>query len=95
MNQKYDKEFKMQTVQMILEQGKSVAQTARELGIFDKTLYYWVKSYKEDQQEAFRGKGREKEKDRELRQLQKQIRDLQEENAILKKAPRIFANDPK
>ncbi|WP_408638501.1 transposase [Paenibacillus baimaensis] len=31
MRKKYDKEFKRETVKMIQEQGKSVAQVAREL----------------------------------------------------------------
>jgi len=30
MSQKYDKDFKIQTVRMIQEQGKPVAQVARE-----------------------------------------------------------------
>jgi transposase len=33
MAKKYDKEFKLQTVQMIEEERKAVAQVARELGI--------------------------------------------------------------
>ncbi|WP_422730664.1 transposase [Paenibacillus popilliae] len=32
MTKKYDKEFKLQTIQMIQEEGKAVAQVARELG---------------------------------------------------------------
>ncbi|OUM84465.1 MAG: transposase, partial [Bacillus thermozeamaize] len=39
MSQKYDKDFKIQTVRMIQEQGKPVAQVARELGVSDNTLY--------------------------------------------------------
>ncbi|WP_407946770.1 transposase [Paenibacillus tarimensis] len=29
---KYDKEFRLQTVRLVQEEGKSVAQVARELG---------------------------------------------------------------
>jgi transposase len=46
MSKQYDKEFKIQTVRMIQEQGKSVAQAARELGIAENTLYRWVSEYK-------------------------------------------------
>ncbi|WP_019007738.1 transposase, partial [Cohnella laeviribosi] len=38
MSQKYDKDFKIQTVRMIQEQRKTVAQVARELGVSDNTL---------------------------------------------------------
>jgi transposase len=48
MSQKYDKDFKIQTVKMIQEQGKSVAQAARELGIAENTLYRWISAYKQD-----------------------------------------------
>jgi transposase len=33
MSKNYDKAFKVQTVQMIQEEGKPVSQVARELGI--------------------------------------------------------------
>ncbi|WP_019007260.1 transposase [Cohnella laeviribosi] len=48
MSQKYDKDFKIQTVRMIQEQGKPVAQVARELGVSDNTLYRWISEFKQD-----------------------------------------------
>ena len=57
MSQKYDKEFKIQTVKMIQEQGKPVAQAARELGVSDNTLYRWINEFKQDPVNAFRGSG--------------------------------------
>ncbi|WP_411835263.1 transposase, partial [Paenibacillus barengoltzii] len=53
MTKKYDKEFKLQTIQMIQEEGKAVAQVARELGISDNTLYRWMAEYKKDGAQAF------------------------------------------
>jgi len=89
----YDKEFKTQTVLLVIEEGKPVAQVARDLGISENTLYRWVSEYKQDPQNAFRGSGVLKAEDKTLRDLQKQVRDLQMENEILKKAMRIFAKD--
>jgi transposase len=57
MSQKYDKDFKIQTVRMIQEQGKPVAQVARELGVSDNTLYRWISEFKQDPVNAFRGSG--------------------------------------
>jgi transposase len=48
MAHQYDKDFKLNVVQMVLEQGKHAAQVARELGISLKTVYGWVAKYKED-----------------------------------------------
>lgn len=93
MTKKYDKEFKLQTIQMIQEEGKAVAQVARELGISDNTLYRWMAEYKQDGAQAFPGSGQLKTDDKAVRDLQKRIRDLEEENDILKKAMHYFAKD--
>lgn len=93
MTKKYDKDFKLQTVQMIQEEGKTVAQVARELGISDNTLYRWIAEYKQDGKQAFPGSGQLKPDDKAVRDLQKRVRDLEEENDILKKAMHYFAKD--
>ncbi|EGL81409.1 transposase IS3/IS911 family protein [Caldalkalibacillus thermarum TA2.A1] len=92
----YDLEYKRQTVEYILEERKSVAQVARELDISPNTLYGWLKQYKRKSKQID-GQGGESQPfdEQDIRQLQKQIRDLQEENAILKKAMHIFAKDRK
>lgn len=92
MSKKYEKEFKIQTVQMIRE-GKAVAQVARELGISDNTLYRWMSEVKQDGAHAFPGTGQLKPDDKAMRDMQKRVRDLEEENEILKKAMHYFAKD--
>ncbi|MEV2354263.1 transposase, partial [Paenibacillus larvae] len=46
MTKKYDKEFKLQSVRLIQEEGKSVAQVAREMGLHENTLYRWIAEFK-------------------------------------------------
>jgi transposase len=85
----YEEEFKKQTVDHIEKQRKPVAQAARELGIAESTLHGWMSKY-----------GRKIEElsvdtlddPRILREYQKRIRDLEETNAILKKAMHIFTS---
>jgi transposase len=89
----YEKEFKVQTVKYILDGQKPVAQVARELEISDNTLYGWIKQYKQNSSQAFVGRGHLKPDDQAAREIQKRLRDLEEENAILKKAMHIFAKD--
>jgi hypothetical protein len=43
--QVFDKDFKRSTVQMMIEQNKPVAQTARVLDINPNTLHNWKKKY--------------------------------------------------
>lgn len=87
----YDDAFKKQTVQHIKESGKPVAEVARELKINDNTLYGWVKKFAEELEvvaaQVF------KSDEHQMREMQKRIRELQEENEILKKAMHYFAKD--
>ncbi|KQL44609.1 transposase [Brevibacillus choshinensis] len=93
MKKIYDKEFKIQTIQMIKNEGKTVTQVARELGISGNTLYRWMAEFQQDGKQAFPGSGQLKPEDQASRDLQKRIRDLEEENEILKKAMHYFAKD--
>ncbi|WP_027415170.1 transposase [Aneurinibacillus terranovensis] len=87
----HDEAYKKQTVQYIKESGKAVAEVARELNINVNTLHGWVKRYKQEP-EIVAAQGLKSE-DQRLKEMQKQIRDLQEENDILKKAMHFFAKD--
>lgn len=90
----YDKEFKLSAVKMVLEEGLSVAQVSRDLGINENSLHNWKKKYLEDKENAFPGKGRLKPEDEELRRLQKELKTVKMERDILKKAIAFFAKEP-
>ncbi|GEO28177.1 transposase [Alicyclobacillus acidoterrestris] len=95
MMKQYDKEFKLHAVQLVSESGKPASQVARELGVSQKTLYGWMSKFKEDPSTPFVGSGNLKPEAKALRDLERENRELREENAILKKAARIFMNDRK
>jgi transposase len=89
----YEEEFKRQSVNHILQTGKTVAQVARELGISVNTLHGWVKKkYKQEpkviKQRTFRSEDQQTKRDGTT-----YSRLLEEENAILKKAMHFFAKD--
>ncbi|WP_231956283.1 transposase [Aneurinibacillus soli] len=75
------------------EQEKTVAQTARELGLSENTLYRWMAEFRKDGEQAFPSSGQLKPDEKALRDLQKKIRDLEKENEILEKAMHYFAKD--
>jgi transposase-like protein len=87
----YDKEFKLNAVKLYLASGSSYPKISRELGIPIGTLATWVKSYKEDGNEAFPGKGNLKPSDAEVANLRKELAITREERDILKKALGIFS----
>lgn len=95
MTQKYDQEFKLHAVRLAMENGKTTIQVARELGVSQKTLYGWISKYRGNSSAPFVGSGNLRPEAKTLRDLEREKRDLREENAILKKAVRIFTNDRK
>jgi transposase len=82
---RYSREFKLEAVRLLLEGGRGLAQTARDLNINRTMLSGWRKQYLEDPEGAFQGSGRRKTPEKELQQLRKEIEELREEREILKK----------
>jgi len=84
-------EFKREAVRLAEERGNKSA-VARELGIHRNLLTTWKEQLENEGELAFPGKG--KAADTELAQLQRRLRRVEEENAILKKAVGIFSTRP-
>ena len=91
----YSREFKSEAVRLITEKGYSIAEASRNLGIEYSVLRRWKKQLADDPQNAFPGKGRQKEQDQKLRELQRELERVKEERDILKKALAYFAEDQK
>ena len=90
---KYTREFKLEAVRLLENRDKSASALARELGVRRNQLYKW-QSQLADKGEAaaFKGSGhRATAEVNELIALRRRIIELEEENAILKKAEAYFA----
>ena len=59
-------------------------------GQFQSSLNRWRKEFGQDPDQAFPGKGKQKERDAEVTRLKRELRESQLENEILKKAVAIF-----
>mgnify|MGYP001100934444 CR=1 FL=1 len=95
MKRRFDKDFKIETVKLVLENKRPVAAVAREVGIHENTLRKWINLFRDHQENAFPGSGNLTPEEAEKRSLLRRIADLEEENAILKKATAIFAKHQK
>lgn len=84
---RFDREFKISAVKMITQGGHTGAEVARSLGIHPNQLYNWKKKFSEGGEKAFPGKGHLTE----LSALRKQLREVEMERDILKKAVGIFS----
>ena len=81
----YTKEFKKETVLLVLERGMTVSQVSEDLEIGTETIYRWIRQYKSDPINSFPGKGRLKPEDEKLRKLERELADVKEERDILKR----------
>ena len=90
----YTKEYKVEAVRLIVEEGRSLSEVARELGTAQSLLHRWKKKSEEGKIDPFPGKGRLSPEDEELRQLRRENKRLRMEHEILKKAVAIFSEEP-
>lgn len=95
MTTQYSAEFKLEAVKRVESSGTPVARVAAELGVNENTLHGWIKRYREKPSLPFPGSGKLSTEDERLRKLERQNRELREENEILKKAAAYFAKNLK
>ena len=94
IRKKYSKEFKLDAVSLVLDQGYSHKEAARSLDIRAAMLGRWVREYQADSDgQAFRGNGKLTPEQTEIRQLKVENKRLQMEKEILKKATAFFAKE--
>lgn len=91
----YSKQFKIDAVKLVIEQGYKVSEAARNLGINDNVLRRWKTQFESDNDQAFPGKGHMMPEKAELHRLRKENQQLRMEREILKKATAFFAKESK
>ncbi len=88
---KFSPEFREEAVKMVIENSRTIAAVARELGLHEGTLGKWVNQYREDHA------GEEppltiSERAR-LKELERENRELRMKNEFLGKAAAFFAQE--
>jgi transposase len=89
----YTPEFKTEAVQLVTEQGYSVAEAARSLGISENLLRNWKQALLDKGEHAFPGNGHLSPLEEELGRLRAENKRLLAERDILKKAAAFFARE--
>ena len=89
----YSKQFKVDAVKLVTEQGYNVSEAARNLGIQHSSLRRWKKQSETNGNQAFPGKGHMSPEKEELHRLRKEVKQLRMEREILKKAAAFFAKE--
>ena len=87
---RYSREFKLSAVKLVNEQGYSIAEAARSLGIDAGNVRGWLEKFAGEAETAPSSEGALQA---ELRRLRKENTRLLMEREILKKAAAFFARE--
>ncbi len=89
----YSKEFKLDAISLVTDQGYTITEAARSLELNRSVLQRWIKESESDEGQAFRGNGKLTPEQAEIRRLKEENRRLKMEKEILKKATVFFAKE--
>jgi transposase len=87
---RFSREFKVSAVKLVNEQGYTVSEAAKSLGVDAASIRGWLKQFSSDAGSAPHGEGALKA---ELQRLRKENQRLRMEREILKKAAAFFAKE--
>ena len=89
----YSKQFKLDAVKLVTEQGYKVSEAARSLGIDEGILRRWKEQLTAADRHAFPGNGKMNSEKEELIRLRQENKQLKMEKEILKKAAAFLAKE--
>jgi len=89
----YSKQFKIDAVKRVTEQGYKVSEAARSLGIHEGILRRWKEQLTAEDRHAFPGNGEMNSEKEELIRLRQENKQLKMEKEILKKAAAFLAKE--
>lgn len=89
MNRKYSDEFKAEAVKQVAERGYAPKEVSERLGVSIKSLYLWLREARK--QEGGKDDRGYDEMRRENARLKAELKRVEEERDILKKAAAYFA----
>jgi len=92
----YTQEFKNSAIQLALNSEKSTHAISKDLGVSDKTLYQWLKKYRQEhnlEQPIAKPKLSTESLEEENRRLRKELASVKKDREILKKAAAYFAKE--
>jgi transposase len=87
----YPAEFGREAVRLVLSSGRPYGQVAEELGVSGESLRKWLKQEQVDAGE--RSDGLTSGEREELRRLRRQVRELEAERQVLKRALTFFVRE--
>jgi len=89
----FSPEFRLEAAQLVVDQGYSVKDAAEAMGVGKSTMDKWVRQLRDEQNGKPPKATPMTPEQLKIRELEKKIRRIEEENTILKKATALLMSD--
>ena len=89
----FNPEFKLECAQLVLDQGRPYKETCEAMGIGKTSLESWVRQLKAERAGKAPNASALTPEQREIRDLKRKIKRIEEEKEILKKATALLMSD--
>jgi transposase len=89
----FSPEFKLEAAQLVVDQGYTVRAACDAVGVGKSTMEYWVRQLRQERQGETPKASAITPEQRRIQELEKQLRRVEEEKEILKKATALLMSD--
>ena len=86
-------EFRLESAQLVVDQGYSVKAAAEAMGVGQSTMDKWVRQLRAERNGNTPSTSPMTPEQRKIKELEKKIRQIEEEKEILKKATALLMSD--
>lgn len=86
-------EFRLEAAQLVVDQGRSIRDAAEAIGVGKSTMDKWVRQLREERRGGTSQSSPITPDQRRIRELERQLKRVEEEKEILKKATALLMSD--
>lgn len=89
----FSPEFRLEAAQLVVDQGRTIRDAAEALGVGHSTMDKWVRQLRQEREGKSPKAAPMTPEQIRIRELEKEIRRIKEDNEILKKATALLMSD--
>ena len=89
----FSPEFRLESAQLVVDQNYSIREAATAVGVGHSTMDKWVRQLRDERDGRTPKATAMTPEQRRIKELEKHIRDIEEQNEILKKATALLMSD--
>lgn len=89
----FSPEFRLESAQLVVDQHYSIREAATAVGVGHSTMDKWVRKLRDERDGRTPKATAMTPEQRRIKELEKHIRDIEEQNEILKKATALLMSD--